>query len=548
LALNRLVSQTNKRESYYYRPRISYEELPDFVGNGNIVSFSGHYGSTIGDHILDPATGIVHNDWKLRAVPRAKYLQDVFGKGNFMLEVQTFLIGEEHKRLTECVRELSRLTGIPTIATTDAHFAFPNQWELQKVLICLQVNQQQPGKKIVDIIKETRSQNANKPWYTTFFAQKNLYIPSYDELLKWGNTPEELENTIRLMDGATEINIAKNPTFAHVKCPEGMTEFDYLSQLCREGWDRMIKPLCENNLPLYYEYAERINRELKVINETNLAGYFLIVWDIIQFCQRSNIYIGVARGSAGGCLISYLMGLIKINPVARGLIFERFYNEGRNSADRIAIPDFDLDIQASGRDAVINYIKSKYGEDCVAQMVTFTTIKGRSALKDVARVYGIPESEANRMTEPLRDETKIGDELKEMEEEFGTSSLIFNDVSRNPQAFSEWVHIENGEFRGQYANIFRLASQLEGVYRGTGKHAAGVIISDQPLEQSVPMIKQGNAIIAGHDMKNLEKQGLVKFDILGVTVLDCIKSVVEHARTGLFEIYNGENIEVTEEQ
>jgi DNA polymerase-3 subunit alpha len=233
---------------------------------------------------------------------------------------------------------------------------------------------------------------------------------------------------------------------------------------------------------------------------------------------------GVGRGSAAGCLVSYLIGITGVNPIPYHLIFERFYNIGRSSKDRVSLPDIDIDVPINKRDYVIDYIKNKYGTKKVAQMLTFNTMKGRGALKEVLRVYGnISFEEMNKITKNIPDEAKIADELQEMKEETGESSIIRWALENSSDKLKEWCSLKEDEtLEGPLAKRFEQAIRLEGTKSNQSKHAAGVVISRDNLEDICPMIydNKNQQMIAGMEMNDLEALGVIKFDILGLAFLD----------------------------
>ena len=251
----------------------------------------------------------------------------------------------------------------------------------------------------------------------------------------------------------------------------------------------------------------------------------MIVKDIVESVSKNSWLPGPGRGSAAGCLVSYLIGVTQVDPIEYGLIFERFYNAGRNTQDRVSLPDIDIDVPASKRDDVIGYIKKTYGEGRVGQMITFGRLQGRSALKEVLRVHdACSYEEMNRITKSLPHEADISDQLQEMDE----SSVIMWTLHNQPEQLKDYCRIrENGSLDGPYAKYFEQAMRIEGTYKSQGKHAAGVVISLEELNRVCPMVKEtnGSAKIAGLEMSDLEAMGHVKFDILGVNLLDKMMSI-----------------------
>jgi DNA polymerase-3 subunit alpha len=279
------------------------------------------------------------------------------------------------------------------------------------------------------------------------------------------------------------------------------------------------------------KYADRVKLELDILQKAGLSSYFLIVQDIVNYVKKSGWLPGPGRGSAAGCLVSYLIGITQIDPMKYDLLFERFYNEGRNTADHISMPDIDVDVPITKREQIIEYIKNKYGIDKVSQMITFNTMKGRGALKEVLRVYdNISFEETNRITKFIPDEAKIADELQEMKEDTGEASIIRWALENNVDKLKEWCYISSdGSLAGPLAKRFEQAIRLEGTKSNQSKHAAGVVISSKSLGSVCPMVydNKNKQSIAGMEMQDLESLGLIKFDILGVAMLDKIMTISE---------------------
>jgi DNA polymerase-3 subunit alpha len=302
-----------------------------------------------------------------------------------------------------------------------------------------------------------------------------------------------------------------------------MSENDYLTQLCRNGWRAKLMHLKDDKKK---EYTNRIKYELSVIHGFELSGYFLIVQDIINYVRKNEWLPGPGRGSAGGCLVSYLLGIIDIDPLKYDLLFSRFLNAGRFTKDNISLPDIDMDVPSVHRDEIIDYIKNKYGNERVYQMITFGRLQGRSAVKDVARVYGdLSFSELNEITESLPQEASISDELEEMD----IKSVIRWTLENDPKKLEKWCRIDKeGNLSGELSDLFSLAIRIEGTYKSQGKHPAGVIISNEDLINDAPLItdKNGHRLVA-FEMHDLDKVGLTKFDVLGINLLDKIMQITE---------------------
>ena len=510
-----MVSMSNAPENYYYKPRLGLNQIFDFASRGNILAYSGHIGSHM-SNILYNDSDIIDVSWKANGEYLARKFKDAFGD-NFFLEVQLMdsQAFPQQKEIAQCIREIGQATGIPLLGTQDAHYASQEQAIDQRVLLCSQ-------------LRTTLKQLALSGM-GGFCRSKQYHIPSYEEMRQW-NTEEELDNTLKFADMVGDYDgILKNPVLPNFKCPDGMDASGYLKSLCNEGMRRIGK---END----DVYRDRLSMEFAVVDEAKLSGYFLIMSDITGYCRNNKWLIGPGRGSAAGCLISYLTRITSIDPLKHDLIFERFYNAGRNTKDRVSMPDIDLDVPKYARPHVIEYIRQKYGEDKVGQMVTFQTIKGRGALKDVFRAHGgISFAEMNEITKGIIDESKISDELQKMKEDTGESSIIRWCLENTPKKLEKWCHIkDDGSFDGIYARRFEQAIRLEGTKSNQSKHAAGVIISPEPLALMCPMIldTKTKKMVAGFEMDPLEKIGGMKFDILGITMLDKIMGISQDLLTG----------------
>lgn len=269
---------------------------------------------------------------------------------------------------------------------------------------------------------------------------------------------------------------------------------------------------------------------MKLTKKTIIKNYKGIVHDIsVANSKTYNVEGLCVHNSAAGCLVSYLIGITSINPLKYNLIFERFYSAGRNTKERVSLPDIDVDVPILKREQVVEYIKNKYGHANVSQMITFNTMKGRGALKDVLRVYGnITFDEMNKITKHIPDEAKISDELQEMKEETGESSIIRWSLEHNAEELKEWCYIDdNGELQGPLAKRFEQAIRLEGTKTNQSKHAAGIAMSSVALQEICPMIHDGKSdqSIAGMEMQDLEAIGVIKFDILGIALLDKVMGI-----------------------
>jgi DNA polymerase III subunit alpha len=524
--LIQLVSLSNSPDFYYHKPRLDLETLARFC-DGNLIGICGHLGSLLADKIMDDNNELI-NDHINIGIETAEKLKTIFGNDNIFLEAQ--LIDKENlpiqESLTKAIREIGQKTNIKIIATPDAHYARKEDAVDQRILLCNNLKMTLPD------ISRKISNNEDIPM-GCFFLSDNYHIPSFQEL-KNIHPQEELDNTNYVANLIEDYNILAKPRLPPFACPEGYDPDTYLRQLCRDGWKQKIAkkiPEEEQN-----KYVERIKYELEILQGAGLSSYFLIVQDIVNYVRNQGWLPGPGRGSAAGCLVSYLISITSIDPIKYDLLFERFYNQGRQEKGHVSLPDIDVDVPINKREEVISYIKNKYGTDKVAQMVTFNTMKGRGAIKDVLRVYGnISFDEMNNITKSIPDEAKIADELQEMKEETGEASIIRWSLENNVEKLKEWCYIdENNQLQGPLAKRFEQAIRLEGTKTNQSKHAAGIAISAEPLQEICPMVydSKNNQLIAGMEMQDLEALGVIKFDILGIAMLDKIMTIQDILEKG----------------
>lgn len=520
--LIKIISESNKPEYFYHKPRLSLEKLSYLLDN-NIIGICGHLGSTLADIILKDQTNAINNGLSF-----IDQMKDIFGKDNFYLETQLFdkeyLTQQQY--LTDTIRQLSKLSNIKAVCTPDAHYVDQDDAVDQRILLCNNLKT-----TLSDI--NTKMLNDQDIPMECFFKSDKYYILSPDEMRNLHN-PEEIENTIFVDSIIEEYDILSSPKLPQFECPNNLNPDEYLRELCREGWKKRIVPtiLKEDQ----QQYVDRIKHELDVLQGAGLSSYFLIVQDIINYVRNNNWLPGPGRGSCAGCLVSYLIGITDIDPIKYSLLFERFYNSGRNTQDRVSMPDIDMDVPIDKREKVLEYLKNKYGSGKVSQMITFNTMKGRGALKDVLRAYGnVSFEEMNNITKFIPDEAKIADELQEMKEDTGESSILRWALENNVDKLKEWCYIsEDGSLAGPLAKRFEQAIRLEGTKSNQSKHAAGVIIGTEDLSSLCPMVydNKNDQLIAGMEMNDLESLGLIKFDVLGLAYLDKVMCVSEYLNNG----------------
>lgn len=518
-----IISETNKPDNFYHKPRISFDRLKPLL-KGNILGFSGHLGSCLSDAIS------VDRDNAIKiGTEHISLMKDIFGEENYFLEAQLMdrEFTPEQIELTEIIRRLGKITNTRVICTPDAHYCEKEDSVDQRILLCnnLKTTLTEINKKLL---------NDQDVPMGCFFKSDNFHILSPEEIAEL-HTEEEIENTLYVDNLCDDYDILHKPMLPPFECPDRMNPDEYLRQLCRNGWREKIA----NNIDkdLQQQYVDRIKYELEVLQGAGLSSYFLIVGDILNKVRSEGWLPGPGRGSAAGCLVSFLIGITSIDPMKYNLIFERFYNAGRNSKDRISMPDIDVDVPIDKREEIIGYIKNKYGADKVSQMITFNTMKGRGALKEVLRVYGnITFDEMNRITKFIPDEAKIADELQQMKEDTGEASILRWALENNVDKLKEWCYIDSDDsLAGPLAKRFEQAIRLEGTKANQSKHAAGVVISSQELSAVCPMIydSKNKQSIAGMEMQDLEAIGVIKFDILGIALLDKIMLISDLMKAGV---------------
>lgn len=518
-SLIKIVSACNDPDRFYHKPRISLTELADYL-NGNILGICGHLGSYLPNLLIDKDA----TESKKIGIDFVSQMKEIFGNDNFFLESQ--LMDQQHipvqKELTEFIRDLSKITKTKIICTPDAHYCRKEDSADQRILLCnnLKTTLANINKKILN--------NEDAPM-SCFFKSDNYHILSPEEIINI-HTEEEIDNTNYVDSLCEEYSILHKPMLPQFKCPNGYNPDEYLRELCRTGWKEKIANIIPKDKQ--QEYVDRVKNELDILQGAGLSSYFLIVQDIVNFVRHNNWLPGNGRGSAAGCLVSYLIGITGIDPIKYDLLFERFFNAARSDA----MPDIDVDVPINKRENIIQYIKDTYGHNKVSQMITFNTMKGRGALKEVLRVYdNISFEEMNRITKYIPDEAKIADELQEMKEETGEASIIRWALENNVDKLKEWCYLnDDGVLSGPMAKRFEQAIRLEGTKSNQSKHAAGVAISSQELSEVCPMIydSKNDQKIAGMEMQDLESLGVIKFDILGIALLDKMMNISDTLRYG----------------
>jgi DNA polymerase-3 subunit alpha len=468
-------------EGYYYKPRIDKDLLARH--SDGLIGLSACLRGEVAVALLED---------RYEAARQSAYdLRDIFGKGNFFLEVQDQGITEEHK-INPQLGRLSRETGIPLVVTNDTHYLTQADARAQEVLICIQT-----GKTLSDPNRMR-------------FATDQFYFKSYEEMLKlFGEIPEALHRTVEIAERCNLHLEKKQHVFPHFEVPAGETLESFFEKVTRQGFAerraRLERLRGEGRLrhPLE-EYEERLERELELIKQMRFAGYFLIVWDFIRFAREKCIPVGPGRGSAAGSLVSYSLHITDIDPLQNGLLFERFLNP-----ERISFPDIDIDFCMRRRQEVINYVTERYGRDNVSQIITFGTMGAKAVLRDAGRALDMPFAEVDRIAKLVPNVLNIT-----LQEALAQSPELRQAQERDPRL----------------TELLSVAERLEGLARHASTHAAGVVISPQPLQEIVPLYKSNkDEITTQYAMDDLEKIGLLKMDFLGLTTLtvidDCLRLI-----------------------
>jgi len=457
-------------EGFYYKPRIDRDLLRRH--HEGLIALSGCLSSAVSEHIL---TGDMDG-----ARAWAEELRNIFGEENFYLEVQKNNCEGQHEVFEGHVR-LGKELGIPLVATNDVHYLDREDAEAHDAFLCIG-----HGKLVKD--KDRHS-----------FQTDEFYFRSAAEMEEiFADVPEAIENTARVAARCNlELDFSSRHMPAFKKGDDEVPSRDLLEELCFEGLKKLYpdKPR---------EAVERLEHELDVIEKMGFVDYFLIVHDFIRYAEKNGIPVGPGRGSAAGSIVSYTLGITKIDPLKYGLLFERFLNEGRNEP-----PDIDIDFCKERREEVIEYVKNKYGRDCVCQIATFGTLAAKGVVRDVARVLDVEYARADRIARLIPEGPRIT--LKravEMEPEL--AELVKHDPV--------------------VKKIFEIGAKLEGLIRNPGTHAAGVVISDKPIPEYSPLFKSGDIVSTQYDKQAVEKVGLMKMDFLGLVTLTIIDSAVKMIR------------------
>jgi DNA polymerase-3 subunit alpha len=481
--LVRLTSEASLH-GFYRKPRVSKNFLAKHAEG--LIGFSGCLAGEVNQHLMEGKYD--------EAKRTAGEYESIFGKGNYFLEIQDHGLAPD-KAVCDALFKMERELSISLIATNDSHYVASDDSRAHEILLCVQT-----------------AGSMNDPKRFKFDTQE-FYIKSAEEMLRtFAQNPEVCNRTMQFIDRCNlKMTKVDNP-FPDFIVPEGETLDSYFEQVCREGLEMRLntavahlrgRGLLKKTIP---DYQARLDRELNIIKQMKFPGYFMIVWDFIKYAREQNIPVGPGRGSAAGSLVAYVMQITDIDPLQNELLFERFLNP-----ERVSMPDIDIDFCMNRRGEVIDYVTRKYGRDQVAQIITFNTMAAKAAIKDVGRALDMPYGEVDRIAKMIP--TTIG--------------ISIDQALKDSPALSGAY-----ESDPKIKELIDAALRLEGLVRGAGVHAAGVVIAPKPLTELVPVTRAKNDdIVTAYDMKAIEKMGLLKMDFLGLTTLTVIDDALKLIKT-----------------
>ena len=504
-----LVRLTSKAylEGFYYKPRIDKELLAEH--SKGLIALSACMSGV--------PSALLARDKCDDAAAAALEFQEIMGKGNYFLEIQEHGL-EAQQRIRKPLVELSKRTGVPLVATNDAHYLTPEDARAHDVLLCIG-----SGKTV----NETNRLRYNSP---------NFYVRSPEEMWRiFGNElPEVLTRTVEIADQC-DLKLPENinhlPRYP-IPAGEGPLADDYFEKVVRDGFERRRQRVWERQQsrgklrhPLA-DYQTRLVSEIAMIKQMGFAGYFLIVWDFVRYAKENSIPVGPGRGSSAGSLVAYCLEITDVDPLEYDLIFERFLNPGR-----ISMPDIDIDFCVRGRGDVINHVAELYGRDSVCQIITFGTLASRAAIKDVGRALEMPYSEVERIAKMIPPPVR------------GRNVSLTQALEQVPELRKEI------ETNPNVKELMEIAQRLEGCARHTSVHAAGVVISPEPLQELIPIAVSGKEeVTTQFVMSDLEKTGMLKMDFLALTALTVINDCLKSIKQTLEQEINWEDLALNDEK
>ena len=470
--LMKIVSE-GYRNGFYYKPRVDKELLREY--SEGIIALSACLAGNVQHNLL--------NGDYLSARKEALELREIFGDENFYLELQDQGL-EEEARILPDMKRLHEETGIPFVATNDVHYVMQEDAQAQDVLMCIQT---------ASTIDEDNRMR---------FPNDQFYLKSEEEMRRiFSNTPEAIDNTAKIAERCNVTFTFGELHLPEFQAPEGLSNREYLRQLCSRGLEERYPDENEESFALL---RERLDYELTTIENMGYVEYFLIVWDFINYARSRNIMVGPGRGSAAGSIVAYTLRITDIDPIKYGLIFERFLNP-----ERVSMPDIDIDFCYERRGEVIDYVTEKYGTDNVSQIITFGTLKAKAAVRDVGRVLNVSYQETDAIAKAIP---------------FALKMTIDKALEISPELKSMYDSDETTR------KVIDMARAIEGMPRHASTHAAGVVISKLPLDEYVPLYLTDKGLATQFNMTTIEELGLLKMDFLGLRNLTIIRDALEMIR------------------
>ena len=466
--LMKIVSE-GYRHGFYYKPRIDKNVLRQY--HEGLIALSACLAGEIPHRLLN-------GDYE-GAKKEALEMQDIFGEGNFYLELQDQGL-EEEARILPDMKRLHAETGIPFVATNDSHYVRQEDAVAQDILMCIQMG--------TTVDEENRMR----------FSNDQFYLKSEDEMRKiFASIPEACDNTEKIAQQCDVTFTFGELHLPDFQAPEGLTKPEYLRKLCEKG---LVERYPEAEGEALADLQERLNYELSTIENMGYVEYFLIVWDFINYAKENHIMVGPGRGSAAGSIVAYTLRITDIDPIKYGLIFERFLNP-----ERVSMPDIDIDFCYERRGEVIDYVTRKYGEDKVSQIITFGTMKAKQAVRDVGRVLNVSYPETDAIAKAIPFELKM---------------TIDKALEMSPELKAKYEGDETTR------KVIDMARAIEGMPRHASTHAAGVVISRDSIDEYVPLYLADKGLSTQFNMTTIEELGLLKMDFLGLRNLTIIRDAL----------------------
>lgn len=482
------------------KDQTGYQNLMQLVSLAQIETPSGHHPRIDKNLLSQYSQGLIGTSACIRgevahhfllgnekaAIKILKQYQEIFPKGDFYIELNDHGI-DVQKKLNHFLIKAAKTTGLKLVATNDVHYLRQEDAESQDILVCLQTGSLQADEKRMR------------------YGSDQFYLKTAEEMTQlFSEVPEAIKNSLEIADKCNleiELGVNKFPAFP---MPTQQSREEYLRELCQKGlYERYASDFASGNVEKQKILQERLDYELSILEKTGFVSYFLIVWDFIHYAKTHGIPVGPGRGSAAGSIVAYVLNITDIDPLRYGLLFERFLNP-----ERVSPPDIDIDFCYNHRNEVIAYVRKKYGETCVAQIITYGTMGAKGSIRDVNRVLGFSYGE--------------GDRLSKMIPGMPPGLTIQQALELSPELKQAYQNEENTH------RVITLAQSIEGLIRQAGVHAAGVVISDVPINQQVPLARAANGeIVTQYDMNMLSDVGMLKMDFLGLKTLTVIQDTFD---------------------